>query len=76
MLGDVAPFVAAAEMVADDDPLAPGGKSGHDMRADESGPAGDEDHARRPLPAWAPTRAMVPVVLWPARRSASKTRPP
>src|SRR5205823_8321401 len=72
MLGDVAPLVAHAEGIADHDALAARRQCGHHIGADESRATRHEYHDR----AFAPARAIVPVVLCPGSSSASKTRPP
>ena len=46
-LAEVAPLVVGAEHVVDDDVGAPGLVEGRDhIRADETGPAGDQKHSR------------------------------
>ena len=44
-LSQIAPFLAVAEPVADDEVGSPALiERGHEIRADEAGAAGDEDH--------------------------------
>ena len=73
---EVAPLLARAHAVAHDDlAAAPGHERGDDVRADEAGAAGDDDH-RRPAAAQPASRERVAVVECPGAMSASRTRPP
>src|SRR5439155_26315428 len=88
-LGNLAPFVAMAKAVDDDEVGMPGGiEFRREHRADEPAAAGDDQHqaassfdrARAALPTAGDGAARIAsisrVVEWPSTRSTSTTRPP
>ena len=76
-LGEIAPFAVAAEHVVDDDVAAAGlVQAGHDVRPDEPGPAGDQQHPTPPRRMFRPSLCpRAPAVqLAPMRRGKQADR--